>query len=165
MLLPHKHSVHIQNYFFTLQKTSTLALQAHLAPEAPKETKVRTVLGSAGDCTCPAYPTGRWESLDELGHFFILLPYPFRAQHPGAGGGGRHDGQKLQRIPTSALAWGKERHKGPPATSVPALEPHLLPMGPLKSYYLIHTSHNSLPPFLRPPRYSRAGIKQNLGWG
>lgn len=49
------------------------------------------------------------------------------------GVGGSEDGQKLQRIPTSALARGKERHEGPPATSAPALEPHLFPMGPLES--------------------------------
>lgn len=39
--------------------------------------------------------------------------------------------EAVHRIPASALAGWEERQEEPQAMSVPALEPHPLPMGPL----------------------------------
>lgn len=62
--------------------------------------------------------------LDELGH-------SFSCHIPGAWGGGGVMSEAVHRIPASALARWEERQEEPQAMSVPALEPHPLPMGPL----------------------------------
>lgn len=46
--------------------------------------------------------------------------------------------EAVHRIPASALAGWEERQEPPQAMSVPALEPHPLPMGPLNSQCLAH---------------------------
>ena len=143
MLLPHKHHcVHTQNCFFPQQRPSSLALQAHLAPQAPRETKVRAVSGGSGVSVPlfgPLVARGIWTRLGKLGQVFILLPHPIRSSAAWSRGRGLvRSSAKHIRL---CLVLLEERCGEPQALSllwaqIPVPPPS---SGPLKSQHLVGT--------------------------